>query len=56
MKVKLLIEFMRLIISYKSAVDQTDKVLNLIYTVIRASEYDPVPGLDDIDLDPWGEI
>lgn len=53
MKVKLLIELMKLIISWKNSVDQTDKVLNLINAALRASEYDPVPGLDDIDLDPY---
>lgn len=51
MRVKLLVEFMKLVISYKNAVDQTDKVLNLLSLAIRASDYDPVPGLDDVDLD-----
>ena len=56
MKVQLLIEFMKMVISYKNAVDQTDKVLNLISAVIRASDYDPVPGLDEIDLDILNDL
>jgi len=56
MKVKLLIEIMKLIISYKGAVDQTDTVLNLISIVLRASDYDPVPGLEDVDLSLFDEI
>lgn len=56
MKVKLLVEFMRLIVSYKSAVDQTDKVLRLILLVLDASESDPVTGLEDVNLDPFDEM
>lgn len=47
---------MKLIISYKSAVDQTDKVLTVLSLMLRAADPDPVPGLDLVDLDPYEEL
>lgn len=46
---------MKLVISYKTAVDQTDKFFNLVKLVIDSSGYLEVPGLDDIDLDPYSD-
>lgn len=51
-----MIELMKLIISYKTAVDQTDKFFKLVLLVVERSDYVEVPGLDDVDLNPFDEI
>lgn len=47
---------MKMVISWKNAYDQTEKVINLVCLIINATGYEMVVGLDDVDLDPYQEI
>lgn len=45
-----IIELMKLIIAYKNAYDQTNKLVQLILRVVEASEVLEVAGLEELDI------
>lgn len=47
---------MKLVISWKNAYDQTEKVINLVSLLINATGYEMVIGLDDVNLDPFEDM